>query len=279
MTEGLKKLNIIGAGRVGKTLGRLWHDSGLFAIGGIVCRTPDSARKAAAFIGAGAPAESIAALPPADIIMIATPDDAIGTASGTLAEKQPLEGRIVFHCSGALPSAVLQPAKDKGAFIASIHPVKSFADPAASVKTFAGTWCAVEGDTQALTPLESALWRCGARTFSIDPAQKTIYHAANVFICNYLTALMDVGFRCYERAGVPREAAAEITRPIVAETLRNIQMRGTAAALTGPIARGDMKTVERQLQALGNWNADYAALYEQLAKITAELAREQKVAA
>mgnify|MGYP001607953151 CR=1 FL=1 len=275
----LKKLNIIGAGRVGQALGRLWREAGIFTIGGIVNRTPESARKAAAFIGAGAPVESIAALPAADLTMIATPDDEIALCVSALRKNNNLQNQIVFHCSGALPSSLLLPASETGAFIASVHPVKSIADASDCVKTFAGTWCGVEGDAQALAVLEDALQKCSAKTFPVNPVQKTLYHTANVFICNYLTALMDVGLDCYERAGVPRETAIEITRPMIAETIRNIQTRGTAAALTGPIARGDMKTVEKQMQALRAWNPDYAALYEQLGKVATVLAQEQRMAA
>lgn len=279
MAEGLKKLNIIGAGRVGKTLGRLWHDTRQFAVGGIASRTAAGAQKAGAFIGAGTDIDNIASLPSADIFMIATPDDAIEEVCGILAEKQALDGKIVFHCSGALPSSILRAAKNKGAFVASVHPVKSVADPADSIRTFAGTWCCVEGDKEALAALIPALEKIGAKTFPIDPAQKTSYHTASVFICNGLNALLEAGFGCYERAGVPRETAIEITSPIIAETIRNIQTKGSAAALTGPVSRGDMKLVAQQLQSLKNWNAEYAALYEQITNLLVKLTQGQRMAA
>jgi predicted short-subunit dehydrogenase-like oxidoreductase (DUF2520 family) len=277
--QEFKKLNIIGAGRVGKTLARLWHEAGLFAVGDIANRSVESARKAAAFIGAGAAAENIGTLPPADVTMIATPDGRIAEACAALAAMGNLKGHIVFHCSGALPSSILQSAKDCGAFIASIHPVKSFIAAEQSVKTFAGTWCAVEGDKEALAVLVPALQACGANTFPIDPARKAVYHAGNVFVCNYLTALMEAGFRCYEYAGVSRSDAARITQPIVMETIRNIYERGTAEALTGPIARGDKAVVENHLAALRAWNADYASLYQELGGVTESLALEQRMAA
>jgi len=208
--------------------------------------------------------------------MIASGDDQIESLCSELAKTHSLDKTTVFHCSGALSSSILKSAKQSGALTASLHPVKSFADTADSVKTFAGTYCGMEGDKEALAILEQALHKCGAKTFAISPQQKILYHAANVLICNDLTALMEIGFQCYERAGIPREFAVEITKPMVAETIHNIQTKGTACALTGSVARGDMQTFESHLQALKDWDSTYAGIYEQLGKIAMDLAQQQK---
>jgi predicted short-subunit dehydrogenase-like oxidoreductase (DUF2520 family) len=182
------------------------------------------------------------------------------------------DGVIVFHCSAALPSEVLAPARQQGAAIGSMHPVKSFADPATAAKSFPGTFCALEGDAAACEVLADALHRCGAKTFAVDPAQKTIYHAATVFVCNYFVALMEAGLRCFRQAGIPRETAMEVMRPIVAGTVQNFFGLGPERALTGPIARGERSVVAAECEALGRWDESIQQLYRSLGRVAVELA-------
>lgn len=159
--------------------------------------------------------------------------------------------------------------------MASAHPVKSFADPAAAAESFAGTWCGIEGDAEALAVLRPAFEAIGGRPFDVDPARKTLYHAAGVFGCNYLTALLDLALRCYAAAGVPGETAAEILAPIARETVANALALGPAEALTGPIARGDAGTVARHAAALRDWDADAWAAYRAMGWAAADLAERK----
>ena len=269
-------LNIIGAGKVGRTLGRLWHEQDILVIGDILNRSTTSTASACAFIGAGRPAQRIDELQPADVWMIASGDDSIAACCNALAEQGLFRPRdIVFHCSGALSSDVLQAARSKGAVVASVHPVRSFARPEDNVAVFAGTWCGVEGDTEALHVLREIFSCIGARFVELQPDAKTIYHAAAVFASNYLVTLMDVATQAYARAGVPPETALMLMEPLVRGTVDNVFKTGPRLALTGPIARGDMATVERQQAALSTWNEEYAALYEQFMRLTVDLARRQ----
>jgi predicted short-subunit dehydrogenase-like oxidoreductase (DUF2520 family) len=162
-----------------------------------------------------------------------------------------------------------------GAHVASVHPLKSFADPSAAVQSFAGTWCAAEGGGAALEILRPAFERIGARVSEIAPQHKTLYHAASVIVCNYLVALMETGLRCYQRTGIERATASEMMEPLVRETLDNVFRLGTAPALTGPIARGDDAVVAQHLAALAAWDGGVGELYRRLGAIALELAREQ----
>src|SRR4051812_48502101 len=140
---------------------------------------------------------------PADVWMVTTPDRAIVRSIEALATAGLLRANdVVFHCSGSLASSELGPVSARGAHVASVHPLKTFADPREAVRTFVGTYCAVEGDRAALDVLVPAFERIGGRVSEIDPRFKTIYHAASVIVCNYLTALLEVGLRCYERTGL-----------------------------------------------------------------------------
>ena len=275
----MKTLNIIGCGAVGKTLGRLFHDSGVFQIQDILNRSTASGAEAAAFIGAGRAVSGFGEMRRADLYLVAASDDTIAEAAQALAASQLVRrGDIAWQVSGALPSEVLVPLREQGGEIASLHPVKSFADPAASVATFAGTWCGVEGDASAVAVLSAAAVSIGGRVFSVDPAFKSVYHAGAVLSCNYLTALLEVGVRAYVKGGLSRETALQVMEPLVRGTLDNVFRAGTAQALTGPIARGDAAVVAAQLRALEEWDQRIAEIYRNVGVVAAGLSRQKGAA-
>lgn len=268
-------LNIIGAGHVGRVLGRLFAAAGCFDVQDVLTRSAAGARDAVAFIGDGRAVSELAAMRPADATLLAVPDDQIGAVCAALALARPLDGQLVFHCSGAKSAAELQAAAQAGALTASVHPIRSFADPARVAAEFDGTWCGVEGDPRALALLEPALRAIGARTVPIDPAAKTVYHAAAVFASNYLVTVLDAALRAYQAAGVPEAVARQLLAPLAGETLANVIRLGPEAALSGPIARGDMATVARQQAALQAWDGPSGELYKALASATVALARRK----
>jgi predicted short-subunit dehydrogenase-like oxidoreductase (DUF2520 family) len=285
----MHSLSVIGGGHVGRALGRLFAQAGApsrasaplasasapFELRSVLARSPASAQRAVDFIGAGMAADGYAALLPADVYMLAVGDDQIVPACAALAAALPLQGAIVFHCSGALASDRLQAARDAGAYVASVHPIRSFADPEAVAAAFAGTFCGIEGDPQALAVLEPALLAIGARPVAIDAAAKTVYHAAAVFASNYLATVLDAALRAYQAAGIPEATARELAQPLVTETVANVFRLGAAPALSGPIARGDMATVARQQQAVTQWDAPTGELYQALVAPTVNLARRK----
>jgi predicted short-subunit dehydrogenase-like oxidoreductase (DUF2520 family) len=270
-----KTLNVIGGGRVGRTLARVWASNGAFAIGDVFDHVRVTAEDAVTFIGAGRAAGALSEMCAAGVWMLTPPDDQIVPCGKALAASGLLKtGDVVFHCSGALPSRDLA-AVLGGTAVASVHPLKSFADPALAAGTFGGTYCAAEGDVAALAILRPAFERSGARVSEIDPAFKTVYHAASVIVCNYLTALLETGLRGYEKSGFKRDDALYMMEPLVRETLDNVFRLGTVDALTGPIARGDHAVVARQVEALNAWDPRIADIYKKLGAVAVDLARAQ----
>ncbi|MFB9245320.1 DUF2520 domain-containing protein [Massilia antarctica] len=270
-----RTLNIIGAGHVGRVLGRLFGASGSFAVQDVLTRSHASALDAVGFIGAGRALAGLGSMRPADVWMLAVGDDQIGAVCAQLAAGQPLAGAIVFHCSGAISSAQLAAATDAGALAASVHPIRSFADPALVARHFDGTFCGIEGDAGALAVLTPALAAIGAQPVAIDAAAKTVYHAASVFASNYLVTVLDAALRAYQAAGVPEPVARAMAQPLASESMANVFRLGAAAALSGPIARGDMDTVARQQAALDVWDGPTGALYGALVAPTQDLARRK----
>ena len=271
----MKTLNVIGAGRVGTTLAALWQSRQVFAIQDVLDGKPAGARDAVLLIGAGTPAADLAAMRAADVWMLTTPDRRIAQACQDLAASGLLRrGDVVFHCSGSASSAELSTAAACGAGVASVHPLKSFANASDAVRSFAGTFCAAEGSAEALAVLRPAFESIGARLSELDPRFKTIYHAASVMVSNYLTALLEVGLRCYSKAALPRTTALAMMEPIVRDTVENVFRLGPAHALTGPIARGDDAVVAGHLEALSTWDVEVTAVYRALGMTAVDLARE-----
>ena len=268
-------LNIIGAGKVGRVLGRLFAASGAFGVQDVLTRSSSSAGEAVAFMDAGTAVADMGGMRAADCWMLAVSDDQIGAACAQLAALQPLDGCVVFHCSGAKSSLDLQAAGDAGALTASVHPVRSFADPAYVAAHFDATFCGIEGDPRALAVLGAALTAIGAQAVPIDAAAKTVYHAASVFASNYLVTVMDTALRAYQAAGIDEGIARQLAAPLASESLANVLRLGGPAALTGPIARGDLDTVARQQQAVTAWDPAAGELYAALAGATTRLAHRK----
>jgi predicted short-subunit dehydrogenase-like oxidoreductase (DUF2520 family) len=271
-----KTLNIIGCGKVGKVLGRLWSASGSLVVQDVLNRSIESAEQAVAFMGCGNPVGDYKDLHPADVYLIAVSDDQIRKCCDALARSGKLSPHaIVFHCSGALGSDELRSAQEQGAVTASVHPIRSFAAPEQVAATFTGTYCGMEGDRQALDVLHAAFSSIGALTVRIEADSKIIYHSAAVFACNYLVTLMDLAQQAYVKSGIPPELALKLMEPLVRETVDNVFRSGPVAALTGPIARGDAATVVRQYRAVRAWNKRYGLVYKLLGKLTSALNRRR----
>ncbi len=275
MTSAPKRptLNIIGAGKVGRTLGQLWCHTQVFSVGGVMTRTPGSADAAVRFIGAGSAVPSLDALEPADAYLISVPDREIGPVAAALAARPSLPGKaLAFHCSGALGSDELAPLAVRGWSVASAHPALSFADPARAVTQFSGCLCGIEGDPSARATLEAAFTAIGARCFALDADRKLLYHAGSVFASNFTTVLLDVALRAYRESGLDDGTAMALLEPLVRNAIDNSLRLGPAAALTGPAARGDTALVSRQAAALDQWDGTAAEAYRSLSAMAAGLA-------
>ena len=273
----MKTLNIIGSGRVGRACGQMWARAGVFAIQDVLTRSRESAAEGVKFIGAGRATGALDEMRGADVWMIATRDDAIVPSCAALAASGKVTpDDIVFHVSGATPSTDLNAVKKQGALIASVHPIKTFSDAAQAVESFPGTYCSAEGDAGALAVLRPAFERIGAKVFDIVSGMKPIYHAGGVFACNYLASLIEAALRAHEKAGIPRAASLAALEPLVRETVDAIFEAGPARALTGPISRGDVATVRRQLARVREWDRGMGELYRGLGLLAVALAESDQ---
>jgi predicted short-subunit dehydrogenase-like oxidoreductase (DUF2520 family) len=265
-------INIIGAGRLGKTLMRLFVLKG-HRVPGICNLSSESARRAVEFIGQGHACKSISQLPAADLVFITTPDNMIEVCAKELQQATNLRSNaVVVHCSGSLSCEALASLRVQGCAIASIHPMRSFADAAASVSQFAGTYCAVEGDERATVLLGRLFGEIGAVLFSVDPKKKSLYHAAGVLASNYVVTLFDKAVLCLTESGVEHKVATQIALSLMDGTLDNL--RSTLSphkSLTGPIKRGDANTVSQHIEAMPN--EMLASVYRAMGLATLDMAQ------
>jgi predicted short-subunit dehydrogenase-like oxidoreductase (DUF2520 family) len=264
---------IVGAGKVGRALALLLARTG-YEFLGAASRSLASARAACEFAGSGrAVADPSELTSAADLVLITTPDDAIGPTCRVLATAGAFRsGAIVAHCSGALPSTVLEDARPLGVYIGSLHPLQTFATAEQAVRSMPGAYCAIEGDPEAVAVLEEIAAAIGARSFRIRTEDKALYHAAAVMACNYLVALEDAAARLAVAAGVEPAQALPALLPMVRTTVDNLGRLGAGLSLTGPIARGDVQTVRLHLDALAARTPHLVPLYKALGRQALALA-------
>ena len=269
------QIAIVGCGRVGTALAVWLHRAG-YPVCGLASRRLQSAQAVAALIGPRpCSQEPQAVTAEADVVFITTPDGAIETVCRHIAATGGFRaGSIVLHCSGALPSTILAPARQAGAWIGSLHPLQSFAVPTLDRNPFAGIIVSVEGDGPALQAAEALAADLNAHPQQILTEAKTLYHAAAVVASNYLVTLLDLAFGLLQRAGVAPRDAHGVLRPLIDGTLANVARIGPPAALTGPVARGDRETVAHHLEAIGAQHPESLALYRALGIATVNVAEK-----
>jgi predicted short-subunit dehydrogenase-like oxidoreductase (DUF2520 family) len=278
MTEGGRgSVAIVGAGRVGRALGRLLAGAG-YEISEVVARRARSAREAVAFVGAGR-ASSISALGrvDADVVIVATPDDEIARAAAALAALPgSFEGRVALHTSGSRGGAEeLGALKARGARVGSMHPLQSFSTAELGVERVRGSVFAVEGDPEAVRAARRIARDVGGRPVRLRAGAKALYHAAAVLASGGVTALLDMSLEAMRSAGLGEEEALAAALPLVRGTLANVEAEGAARALTGPHARGDEGTVARNRAALAALDPRTAEVYDLLGDRARELARRR----
>ena len=213
---------------------------------------------------------------PRSVVFLTVPDGAVATLARDLAAAGNMPTTVAFvHCSGALGLDSLSPLGGRHA-IGSFHPLQSFPRPRAP-EAFRGSVVAVDASTEALRRRLGRLARdLGATPRRVDDADRVLYHAAAVFASNYLVTLAGVAVELLTRIGWSERDAVDGLVPLMRGALEEVARRRPAAALTGPIRRGDVETVNRHLEALIPLDGGrLAAVYRMLGQIALELAKRE----
>lgn len=270
---GKPSFAIVGCGTLGTALGRLLFQAG-YPVAGVASRSIASAQRTAAELETEVfTVNPWEITPKADLIFLTTPDDAVESVCRSIAQHGGFTpGSVVLHSSGALSSEILGSAREKGAFAGSLHPMQSFAGARPGVNLFSGILVTVEGDPEALVLARQVAADLGAHHARVNPKAKALYHAAAVTASNYLVTLLGMAFTFNEAAEITPEQSLQGLYPLIQGTLSNIREKGIPMALTGPIARGDVSTVERHLKEIAELAPEFAPLYKRLGAHTVPLA-------
>ncbi len=266
------RLAVIGPGRMGLALGGALHHAGaierLSYLGRSIGPPPHPIFDDPAVdyrAGTGPIPEGTT------ILILAVPDDVLHGVANEVAQMGPAPaGCVALHLSGALSTDVLGPLHGAGYTLGSLHPLQTVADPWSGVERLRGCAYAIAGEPGALAATRRLVATLDGRPMVIPPAMRPLYHAAAVFASNYVLAATAVVARTLAEAGIDEEEAIRATLPLMRGTMDNVEQLGLGAALTGPVARGDVDTVRLHLSRL---SARERRLYSALGLETVQLAR------
>jgi len=236
-----RTLALVGPGRAGTAIAVALVARGWTTVG-VAGRDPGRAAVLADRLGA--PVRPLAEVGRgAALVVVATPDAAIEEAATALLPALE-EGAHVVHLAGARGIEAFGAARDAvGSWhFGALHPLQTLSgdDGAARLD---GAYAAVEGP-----PVIADLAReIGMVPIRVDAAHRARYHAAAAVASNHLVALAGQVERLAVAADVPFDAFL----PLMRASLDAVAAMGPAAALTGPVARGDVATVAAHLAALG----------------------------
>jgi predicted short-subunit dehydrogenase-like oxidoreductase (DUF2520 family) len=262
---------IVGAGRVGRALGKQLRESG-WHISSVVTRSESTARRAAKYIGAGRPFGKLSRLIlETRVLLIAVPDDAIAGLAEKLAHigGEEWSGKIILHTSGALDSRALAPLQRAGAYVGSLHPLQSFSSRVAP--SLAGVWMVVEGMPRALKVARRIAHDLGGIPVHVRIQDKSAYHAAGVFSAAHVLALVEAGTRILTSVGFSRRQASLALLQLSRQVLSNFEKFGANVAWSGPAARGDFGTIAAHMKTLKRYPIEYRDAYAAVHRLGARV--------
>ncbi len=155
-----------------------------------------------------------------------------------------------YHMSGALGTDPLAPLAERGYMVGVLHPLQALADPLRGARLLRGSAFGVSGDAGAVAQARRLVRALGGRVLLVSPGRRPLYHAGAVFASNVVVAALAVARRILVGAGVPSEEAVEALLALARGSLENVEVLGLEGALTGPVVRGDVETVDLHLRAL-----------------------------
>ncbi|MEY8391328.1 Rossmann-like and DUF2520 domain-containing protein [Lachnospiraceae bacterium 45-W7] len=278
--EADMKIGIIGAGKVGTTMGKYIADHG-GTVSGFYSRTAGSGQEAAQFAGTKYYTSLDSLIEGSDTLFITTTDGAIKTVWDCIATRN-VKGKVICHFSGSLSSDIFSDWERTGAEVCSIHPIYAFSNKFTAYKNLTAAKFSVEGTRRALERLQALFDILPNEVVRISTEEKAKYHAATSLASNHVTGLIYLAVELLKESGLQEQAAYGLLKPLVEKNVEAIfsqrtdsgckQFAGCAQTLTGPIERGDILTVKKHLDQLKNpeSGAVYRAVGIQVAKAAME---------
>jgi len=263
------KLGFIGAGTVGTALAVGLSRKG-YPIIAVSSRSRASAKKLARLVsGCHVFDNNQGVADSAELIFITTPDDVIARVASQV-KWHP--GQSVIHCSGADSTDILQPARKLGAQVGVFHPLQTFASTKQAMENIPGSTFALEAEEPLLNTLRDMATALGGYWVELRASDKVLYHASAVIACNYMVTLVKLATDLWQTFNVPTQKATKALLPLLRGTIHNIETVGVPQCLTGPIARGDVGTIKKHLDALEQTAPSLLSTYRELGLQTIPIA-------
>ena len=266
------RIGFIGAGKVGFSMGKFFAQGGL-DVSGYYSRSVESAREAAAFTNSACFQTLPEIVASSDALFITVPDGAIADVYRQLREYD-LAGKQICHCSGSLSAAEVFPdLAQAGATGYSLHPLFPVSSKMESYKELPGAFFCIEGSAQHLEEWKQRIEALGPTVQVIPSEAKKRYHAACVMPSNLVCALVQQSLDMLVSCGFSEDMALSAITPLVRANMDHIIEHGPVEALTGPIERNDVATVEAHLRCFES--ATERELYQAVSRKLVEVAQRR----
>lgn len=264
------KTGFIGAGKVGCSLGKLFSTRGI-EVSGYYDRNTTYAEEAAQFTGSKVFADTETLINASDVLFITVPDGLITTVFEEI-RTLPIEGKFICHCSGSISSEDAFPGiGSTNAYEYSVHPLFAVSDRFGTYQELADAFFTLEGNRQHIDEMSRLLSSAGLRFQIIDSSSKTRYHLAAVYSSNLMLALIQKAVTLLQECGFTESDALKAITPLVSGNVKHALEAGPAKALTGPVERGDITTLQKHLEVSAG--EDDRELYTLLSKELLPLAK------
>jgi len=260
------RIVLVGPGRAGQSVAIAANGAGHEVVA-VAARDTEQAYGAARRLDAGVLAIG-EPIPAVDLIVIAVRDHAIEEVAGQIAPVARNAAASAVHLSGATPISALAPFSAQGLAVGSLHPLQTMPTPDRGARSLTGSWMAVTADEPLRSELRAFAASIGGIPFDLRDVDRTTYHAAAAAAANFPIAAFSIAQRLLETTDVPFEAL----RPLVDRVVANVFELGPVASLTGPIARGDVDTIDAQIHAVRAAAPDLVAAFEAMVSATAGVA-------
>ncbi len=264
-------LNIVGLGKVGRVLAHVWSRLPNVEIAALYHRRSLSVDEQSQLPVAQL-IQDLHQMPAADLWILAVSDTSILEVATKLSQTSiSFQQAVVCHCSGILTAEQLLPLQQKGAAIASCHPILNFSIFEQALAHFAGCYVGLEGDSLAVQRLKPLLMALGAHPLEITSQAKVLYHMMAVVSGNSAAILLDFASKCAEKSLIDPKIAIQVVAPLMTSTLDGAMQRSPAEALSGPFARLDQNSIQKHLDALEQYLPAQQTLYKALGKAALQL--------
>jgi predicted short-subunit dehydrogenase-like oxidoreductase (DUF2520 family) len=270
------KISVVGAGRVGSAIAYSLFKSG-YPVLSVIDKNVKAASRLAVKVKCKKYSYSASDVDKdTELILITTPDDAIGTVAKEISANKKLKFKklTAVHTSGVHTSDVLKSLTSKGVTAFSLHPVQSFPKNNSLnqlEKSIKGIYFGFEGDKKSFMTASLLAGVLGSKIISIEKKMKPLYHAGCVFASNYFVTNLSIVSEIASVLKVERNWA-NIFSPLINSTIENALKMSPIESLTGPIERGDVDTIKMHIESLNKYLPHLTMFYLILGLETARLA-------